>query len=182
MIEGLFLSGAHVGLRKLRISDIEGGYGSWLNDLEVCRYNSHGRFPAAEDQLRKYVEGLDGRAADLVMAMIDLEDQKHIGNISLQNINYIDRSAEIGFVLGVFVYWGKGRAAEASRLLISHGFERLNLQRIYCGTSDDNIRMQHLAERLGFVQEGRRRRAVYNNGKYHDIIEYGLLKSEWRVV
>ena len=40
---------------------------------------------------------------------------------------------------------------------MKHGFEQLNLHRIYCGTSVKNIAMQKLAAALGFVQEGIRR-------------------------
>lgn len=182
MTADFFLEGKYVGLRELHMLDVEGKYSSWLNDRNVCKYNSHGRFPVSKEQLREYVSNLKNGNANLVMAIINLEDGKHIGNISLQNINYIDRSAEIAYLIGEREYWGKGRAREASELLIRHGFQKLNLERIYCGTSDDNERMQHLADRLGFVQEGRRRRAIYNNGEYHDIIEYGLLKSECQFI
>ena len=55
----------------------------------------------------------------------------------------------------------------------------MNLERIYLGTLDENKRMIKLAERLGFVREGIRRRSLFKNGKYHDIVEFGLLKIEY---
>lgn len=71
-----------------------------------------------------------------------------------------------------------GYAAEAAEVLIDHAFNRLNLHRLYCGTADNNIRMQKLAEKLGFIKEGIRRQALFKNGAYHDIIEYGKLREE----
>jgi RimJ/RimL family protein N-acetyltransferase len=65
---------------------------------------------------------------------------------------------------------------EAGTLLINHAFKSLNLHRIYCGTSSDNIAMQKLAIKLGMAQEGLRKEAIYKNGNYSDILEYGLLK------
>jgi RimJ/RimL family protein N-acetyltransferase len=40
--------------------------------------------------------------------------------------------------------------------------------------------MRKLAEKLGMTQEGVRREAVWTDGAYHDIVEYGLLAREWR--
>jgi RimJ/RimL family protein N-acetyltransferase len=39
--------------------------------------------------------------------------------------------------------------------------------------------MQKLALKLGMKPEGRRRQAMYKNGKYSDILEYGILKTEY---
>jgi RimJ/RimL family protein N-acetyltransferase len=36
-------------------------------------------------------------------------------------------------------------------------------------------------EGFGFVLEGRLREAKYNNGKYYDILRYGLLKKEFNI-
>ena len=35
-------------------------------------------------------------------------------------------------------------------------------------------------ERLGMSEEGVRRQAAWKDGAYHDIVEYGLLASEWK--
>jgi [ribosomal protein S5]-alanine N-acetyltransferase len=39
--------------------------------------------------------------------------------------------------------------------------------------------MEKLAAKLGFREEGRRREAHFKNGEYADLVEYGLLKSEF---
>ena len=56
----------------------------------------------------------------------------------------------------------------------------MNLHRIYCGTSSENIPMQELALSVGMKKEGRRRQAAFKAGRYLDIIEYGLLKKEFK--
>lgn len=35
-------------------------------------------------------------------------------------------------------------------------------------------------ESLGFVHEGRRREHLWFDGKYHDEIEMGILRDEWK--
>jgi RimJ/RimL family protein N-acetyltransferase len=116
---------------------------------------------------------------NLVLAIVAKDTDAHVGNISLQNIDLVSRNAEYAIVIGDKNYWGKGVAGEASRLLIAHGFNALNLHRIYCGTSSTNTAMQKLAAKLGMKEEGRRREALYKNGAYADVIEYGLLREDY---
>jgi RimJ/RimL family protein N-acetyltransferase len=66
---------------------------------------------------------------------------------------------------------------EAGKLIIEHGFKSLNLHRIYCGTSSQNVGMQKLAEKLEMIKEGIRKEALFNSGIYSDIIEYGILNK-----
>ena len=39
--------------------------------------------------------------------------------------------------------------------------------------------MQKLAAALGFVQEGIRKDAMFKNAEFVDVIEYGLLRSQY---
>ena len=173
----IFLQGRTIYLRALNEQDILGNYSTWLNDLEITKYNSHGRFPMTVEKLLNFVQMSAQSNTSLVMAVVNKENDDHVGNISLQSINWIDRNAEIAFLLGEKSYWGKGIMLEAGKLIIKHGFNSLNLHRIYCGTSSQNIGMQKLAEKLEMTIEGIRKEALFNNGTYDDIIEYGILNK-----
>jgi len=173
----VFLTGALINLRILNENDVQGNYSKWLNDSEITKFNSHGRFPMTTDKLIQYVKDTRESNNSLVLAIEDKNKKNHIGNISLQAINWIDRNAEIAFLLGEKEYWGKGIMYEAGTLLIEHGFKNLNLHRIHCGTSSDNFGMQTLAEKLGMQKEGVRKEGLFKDGIYFDIIEYGILKK-----
>ena len=173
----IFLVGKNINLRILSESDVNGNYSRWLNDLEITEFNSHGRFPMTISKLIEYVKmSIDSNSA-LVLAVEDKFTNEHIGNISLQGINWIDRNAEIAFLLGEKAYWGKGVMLEAGKVLIEHAFNTLNLHRIYCGTSSKNIGMQKLALKLKMSKEVIRKEVLFKNGMYNDIIEYGILNK-----
>jgi len=172
-----FLRGDTIYLRSLLASDVEGNYIKWLNDQEVVQFNSHGRFPITKEKLLEYVRLVTHSNEILVFAIIDIKTDKHIGNISLQSINWIDRNAEIAFILGEKDFWSKGIMYEAGTILLKHAFIVLNLHRVYCGTSSENIGMQKLAIKLNMKLEGVRKESVYKNGSYFDIIEYGILNK-----
>lgn len=175
----IFLKGQTIYLRALKKKDIDGNYRFWLNDPEIVQFNSHGRFPITPEKLLTFVQSSIQSNTALVLAVIDIATDKHIGNISLQGISWVDRSAEIAFLLGEKDFWGKGVMQEAGELLINHAFAALNLHRVHCGTSSDNKGMQKLAEKIRMKQEGIRKEAIFNNGTYHDIIEYGILKEDF---
>lgn len=174
--EHIFLKGSQIYLRALTISDVEGNYSYWLNDQEIVQFNSHGRFPMTVEKLMAYINSTSTSANTLALAIIDANTNNHIGNISLQSINWIDRNAEIAFLLGEKSYWGKGVMYEAGSILLNHAFNVLNLHRVYCGTSEENIGMQKLAQKLGMLQEGKRIDAIFKNGNYYNIIEFGIVK------
>ncbi|MGH1427737.1 MAG: GNAT family N-acetyltransferase [Arenicella sp.] len=174
----IFLKGNKVHLRGLSESDLNGNYVHWLNDTEVCEYNNHHRFAYSKSQAEEYIKSSYNKH-ELVLAMCDNETDIHIGNISLQKIDWINRNAEFAILLGEKTYWGKGFAKEAAKLIIKHGFMELNLTRIYCGTSKENIGMQKLALALGMVHEGTREKALFKHGTYTDILEYGLINPNF---
>ena len=179
MQEPLFLDGERIYLRALVESDLAGAYVSWLNDPVVSAYNGHHVFPYTVDAARTYIQEMKDHRAHLVLAIVAKDTGTHIGNISLQHIDTISRCAEYAIMLGDQAYTGKGIAAEASRLIIAHGFTALNLHRIYCGTSQKNEAMQRLALKLGFQKEGVRRQAFFKSGTYVDLTEYGMLAPEF---
>lgn len=176
-----FLIGERIYLRALEESDLTGNYLQWFNDPEVCAFNSHAIFPNNMEKMQDYFDSLKDTNISVVLAIITKKEDIHIGNISLQNIDWVSRSAEFAIILGEKDYWKQGLAYEASKLILNYAFERLNLNRIYCGTSSENIGMRKLAEKLNMKKEGVRRSAMYKMNKYVDIIEYGLLRDEIKV-
>jgi [ribosomal protein S5]-alanine N-acetyltransferase len=105
----------------------------------------------------------------------------HVGNITLQDISHINRTAEFAIILGDRNHWGKGLGQLAGRQLLEHGFTKLNIARIYCGTAASNEGMKKLAISLGMTEEGVRRRHLFLDGCHVDMVEYGILKSEFTV-
>lgn len=167
----------NIYLRPLELSDADGNYPNWLNDQEVCKYNSHGEIFYTKEMAISYIKSVQNDPASKVFAVCDNETDKHIGNIALQSISAKNQSAEFAILMGEKSFWGRGFSKEAATLLFDYGFTKLNLHRIYCGTSEANIAMQHLALSLGMKFEGKREDAMQKEGKFWNILEYGILKK-----
>ena len=165
-------------VRALRESDLEGPYPSWFEDQEVCRYNSHGKFFKSLSSFRDYLRKLDSE--DQVVWAICHHVDGHIGNIGLQALSFIDRSAEFAIILGDRRHWHKGVARLAAMALLSHGFNKLNLERVSCGTAATNEGMKKLALEMGMTLEGTRRDQLFLDGRRVDVLEFGLLRQEFK--
>lgn len=140
------------------------------------RHSQLGRFPISEPK--------DNDDSNLILGIVvtvGAKDRKVIGRVSLENIDYINRTAELKiFILDEFKSKGYGKSA--CELIINHGFNQLGLNRIYAGTLETNIGFQKLATSLGFEQEGIRKSAVFKDGNFVDVIEYGLVNKKNDVI
>ena len=161
------------------IRETDSRYEKWFYDQEVTKYNSHGLFPYGREKMLDYIIMAESGEKDIVWAIVDNKSKEHIGNVSLQRINGINRSAEFAIVIGEKDYWGKGIAFEVLFTLFEHAFKKLNIHRIWTGTAECNIGMIKTAEKLGMILEGRLNEAVYLNGRYEDVLCYAILEDEW---
>ncbi|MCR4747092.1 MAG: GNAT family N-acetyltransferase [Clostridiales bacterium] len=85
-------------------------------------------------------------------AIVLKETGSVIGSIALMfSTDHLKRGdeAELGYWIGV-PYWGRGLVPEASRELLRHGFEDLNLERIWCAYYEGNEKSKRVQEKLGF--------------------------------
>ncbi len=76
-------------------------------------------------------------------------------------------------------YLGRGSGTQALRLWIDYLFENSEIHKIALRTYSFNTRMQRVAEKLGFVEEGVEREVKEWKGRYIDLYIYGLLREEW---
>lgn len=172
------IDGKRIYLRKLKIEDAQGNYPNWLNDPEVCQYNSHGEITYTKDMAIDYINSVQNSLTSKVFAICDYLSDKHIGNISLQAISTKNKSAEFAILMGEKEFWGKGLAKEAGELLIKYGFDNLNLHSIYCGTSEANIPMQKLAKNLNMKQINIKKQIFSKNNIVYDIFQYEIKKDK----
>jgi ribosomal-protein-alanine N-acetyltransferase len=172
------ITGEKVILRSLEEADLHGPYPDWFNDPEVCRFNAHGVEINTKEKTLTYIRNSRASSSTLVFAILDRETMNHIGNVTLQSIDLRNSRAEVAIILGEKSHWGKGYAREAWLLAMNYAFENLKLNRLYCGTREDNLGMQKIAIATGMKKEGLLRKHIFKDGKFYDQISYGALADE----
>ena len=105
--------------------------------------------------------------------------QTFIGQVSMYSLNFLHSRAEVGIWLGRS-HWNKGIAKEALKLLISHAFLDIHLNRLQAHIFTQNDSSIKLFEKLGFKREGLNERYVKKtNGDFNDVYIYALLFDRW---
>lgn len=106
-------------------------------------------------------------------------DDRPIGGIELDGIDWIVGNAWVGIGIGERDSWGKGYGTDAMRVILRFAFDQLNLRRVSLSVFEFNARAIRSYEKAGFHQEGRARKWMNRAGQRWDVIYMGILRSEW---
>lgn len=113
--------------------------------------------------------------------VIEHNDKTRIGTVILNDINWINRTAEIGIKLDINNITRKhGDAKDAYYTTLQYAFDELNLNKITATTLEYNEPSIKLHSTMGFKLEGKLRQAVFKSGNYHNLIIFGLLREEFK--
>ena len=108
-----------------------------------------------------------------------LDDDRYVGMINLHSIEWNHGAAQLGMGIDDPADRGKGYGREALELVLRFAFHELNLHRVGLGVFDYNTPAIRLYESVGFVAEGADREYLNRDGRRHDALRFGLLRSEW---
>lgn len=76
---------------------------------------------------------------------------------------------------------GQGLGSKAKHLMIEYAFNKLNFNKLYVITNEDNFASIRIQEKFGYKLEGRfREEYLTSNGILKDRLYFGLLKNDWK--
>ncbi len=122
---------------------------------------------------------------DETYAVCFKEDKKAIGSIGLMigeasNLDISENEGEIGYWIGV-PFWGQGLIPEAVKELLRHGFEDLQLEKIWCGYYDGNTKSKRVQEKCGFIYHHTKENILCELlGDIHTKHVNCLTKEDWK--
>lgn len=131
---------------------------------------------AAEDWISKHQEWFEkGLAVDWA---IELNESNFlIGCISL-GVSKTHQRAEVGYWIGE-ENWSKGYCSEAAKAAFKYAFEEMKLNKITSRHMLENPASGKVMQNAGMEQEGILRQDFCKNGRFVDMVVYGLLKDQW---
>ena len=178
-----YLHGERIRLRAAEREDIT-AFLRWVNDVDVTE-NLFLVSPMSRFEEEQWYDAMMKKPTSEHVLVIEIKDQspndeyRPIGTCQFHNLDWRNRSAEIGIMIGEKTFWNRGYGTETMRLLLKHGFDTLNFHRIWLQVYDKNKRGIRAYEKAGFRQEGKYRQAHYQNGQYFDVHLMSVLKDEW---
>lgn len=151
----------------------------WMNDFQVTDYTGRSgqimTLISEKEYLEKSARDTENRSFDIV----ESSNNKLIGVIGLEKINWINRTAELGIFIGDKEFRNSGYGTEAIKLLLEYGFKYLNLHTIKLELLCINERAHKCYLKCGFKDTGRDRDAVFIDGKYYDKLHMDIVENEF---
>jgi diamine N-acetyltransferase len=175
-----FLVGQKVYLRPLERADAP-TLVPWFNDPEVLRTVARYR-PLNLQEEEAWLERAAGSEHDLGLGIVPRATDQLVGVTGLHQMDFKNRHAAFGIIIGDKESWGKGYGTEATGLLIQYAFDTLNLNRVWLHVYEFNERGIRAYEKVGFRREGVLRQDCYREGRYWNTFVMGILREEWEAV
>jgi RimJ/RimL family protein N-acetyltransferase len=172
--------GKRIVLREYLMEDLP-YMREWVNDPEITSYLADSfTFPHSlyetENFLRMMIEG---RGENKGFVIAEKYSNAYLGQVDLHHMDYKNRCASLGIVIGRKERLNQGYGKEAVKLLTWFAFQSLNFNRLELDVYDFNERAYRCYLRCGFKEEGRLRQKVYRDGKFRDVIQMAILKEEY---
>ena len=112
-----------------------------------------------------------------MLVMIDADDGL-VGEIEYYPITEYLTGFELSYLVFGTDHRGKGYATEAVRLLSQYLFARKRIERLQLNIHPDNVASQRVATKAGYTLEGVMRRCWFNDGRFHDLEIWTMLRDE----
>jgi RimJ/RimL family protein N-acetyltransferase len=171
----VFLETESLELRTIEERDLD--FLQELKNLPEVRLYHPEIYPHNMVQMQEWLEKVNENEDDIVLVI--WKDDDRIGNLSLSKPGDNNHSAGTGISVHPD-HQGNGYGTEAMEKLIDFGFREWNLNRVFSGVLEFNRASQKLWEKLGFEKEAVHRDYTYCNNDFQDLIEYGILRGEWK--
>lgn len=152
---------------------------AWRNDEQMSNLVGGPKYFVSSEREREWVHNAIFDNSKLVLAICLTQNDKYIGNIMLEDVDYVNRSGHVPVFIGDKTEWNKGYATEARMLMLEYAFHQRGLHRIVAYVLEENEASLRMHEKCGYKIEGVLRDSVYKNGRHHNQVVLSILRQEF---
>ncbi len=172
------IQGKKVLLRAIEESDLALLH-RWANDPGIWPLLASWHFPTSMKDQRKWFESLSVNSPHQRFA-IEAPDVGLIGTANLVDINWKDRNAFHGMLLGDVDIRGKGYGKDTIMTVMRYAFEELGLERLDGSMIEYNEASLYVyIKKCGWKEEGRQRNYYFRKNRYWDKIVVGVTRADY---
>ena len=114
--------------------------------------------------------------------IIQLDTGKDVGLISVNNIDYQNKTATWAYYLAELEARGKGLAKVLECNFNDYVFFNLQINKLWYEVLEFNEMVVRLHEKFGGKIEGRLIDQIYKNNKFHNVIRMATFKEDWKII
>ena len=176
-----YITGKNLYLRHPTRNDALGRWHEWLSDEETTRWLNLRYWPNTIEKQIDFFESLEKNNSRMVLSIVDIVSDRHIGVCSLSQINWVHRYCDIAIIIGDKDFKNGHSALEAINLLLRVAFHRLNMRNIKSAYSLSNESSHVMHKILRFREVGRFPALYWDHGNYVDEVVAVLTYSDWQL-
>lgn len=150
----------------------------WRNDPDVSRYMFNQGVFTLEKQTEWYNKIINDETRKQFI-ILEKKTLTPIGALNIMDIDYTNSNADWGYYIGETGYRMGGFAVEAEYLMLKYAFEILGLNKIYCRTLSNNMKVVSNHKKFGFSIEGVLRKHHKDGEDYLDVYFMSIFKEEF---
>lgn len=152
----------------------------WMNNFSVTDYIGESAHIVTLSRERDWLGCVVCRnEKQRCFNIVDLSNDNLIGTVSLSEIDWVCRTAVLGIFIGDENYRSEGYGTETIKILLEYAFKYLNLHSVKLELLSANERAHKCYLKCGFKDVGRKREAIFLNGKYYDKLQMDILENEF---
>lgn len=172
------IKGKKVLLRAIEKEDLPLLH-EWSNNPEINYMLGGWHFPSSMQDQEKWFLGLSLNSNNQRFA-INTEEHGLIGMINLVNINWKDRRAFSGLLIGDKDIRGKGYGVDAIMAMNKYAFEELGLMRLDGSIIENNeASIGVYTKKCGWIIEGKKENAYFRKNKWLYELILGITRKEY---
>ena len=155
----LNIEGELVALGPLR-RDLLPVYQRWINDLGTLRTLDLPPYPMTLEKEQGWYDRVSRADSEVAFTIYERATGRPIGNTGLHEVDYRNRTASFGILIGEPECRGKGYGTETTRLMLDYAFTALGLHSVMLIVFEFNTAGIRAYKRAGFKESGRRREST----------------------
>lgn len=168
--------GKRVLLRAIEKEDCE-LIRSMFNDPEIEKNVIGWSLPLSQYAQEKWLEQHYNDAD--YRFVIEIEEKVPLGIATLTDIDWKNRKAFHGIKIANINVRRRGIGTDAVMAIMRYAFDELQLNRLDGRWFEDNIASKNMYMKCGWKEEGIRRNYIYKGGRYKNVVETGILATEY---
>jgi RimJ/RimL family protein N-acetyltransferase len=172
------IQGKHVGLRALEKEDLP-LLMKWRNQPSMRKFFRETDEINSFKQENWFEHVMSKTSAHKMFAIVKNDTNELLGACGLCYIDWVNRSADFSIYLGYKdLYIDAILAVEAAELMREHGFNVLNLHRLWAEIYSIDEAKKEFFNILQFNFDGTHRETYWYEGKWHDSLYYSSLSTD----
>lgn len=175
-----FIKGKYVYLRHPTEEDSTGKWHEWFSDEEITKYLADRFWPNSKEKQLYYLKNITNDKRHLVLSVVTITGDIHIGVASLSKINWVHRYTDIAIVIGNKEYQKEPYSIEGFSLLLKIAFLKFNLLNVKSAHAKSNQGSEALHRLFRFKKIGVYRKLLNIDGKSDDLILEILDHETWK--